>query len=108
MKYPTLEKIVGELIEPDWAQLLSHHRFLYLAYQNLHWLSRGDSFYGDHLLFQRLYEKLGDESDQIAERAIGLGMSPEVVGLQHLAPQCAAPMALENCTRPASGRAWRR
>ena len=95
MKYPTLEKVVSELIEPDWASLLAHHRFLYLAYQNLHWTSQGHAFYADHLLFQRLYEKLGEESDLIAERAVGLGLSNEVVGLQHLAPLCAAPMALE-------------
>lgn len=69
MKYPTVEATLSDV---DWANILAQHRFLYLVYQNLHWLSRGSDFYGDHLLFERLYKKLIDEVDQIAERAVGL------------------------------------
>lgn len=38
-----------------------------------HWQSHSDSFYGDHLMFQRLYEAIQDEVDSLGERTIGLG-----------------------------------
>jgi len=41
-------------------------------YRSLHWSAKGDPFYGDHLLFQRLYEDLDKTTDQVAERAVGL------------------------------------
>ncbi len=42
-------------------------------HQTHHWQSKGDSFYGDHLLFQRLYDDVLGEIDSIGERTIGLG-----------------------------------
>jgi DNA-binding ferritin-like protein len=41
-------------------------------YQEAHWCSCGDSFYGDHLLYERLYESVEEEMDGFAERMIGL------------------------------------
>lgn len=48
-------------------------RFLYMVHQTHHWVAKGDSYYGDHLLFQRLYEGIAGEIDQVAEKAVGLG-----------------------------------
>lgn len=36
-----------------------------------HWNSTGSVSYGDHLLFERLYDAIGDEVDAIAEKLIG-------------------------------------
>lgn len=55
------------------ATLLAALRALYLLHQAHHWQSRGPSFYGDHLLFQRLYEAVLPEMDSVAERAVGSG-----------------------------------
>ncbi len=44
-----------------------------LVHQTNHWSVRGNTFYGDHLLFQRLYSESQEFVDQIAERAIGSG-----------------------------------
>ena len=55
------------------ATLLAALRALYLLHQAHHWQSRGPSFYGDHLLFQRLYEAVLPEMDSVAERAVGKG-----------------------------------
>jgi hypothetical protein len=41
-------------------------------YQLVHWQVAGDSQYGDHLLFQRLYEGMDAEIDALAEKTIGL------------------------------------
>jgi DNA-binding ferritin-like protein len=53
-------------------------RYLYNIHQTNHWTVAGGNYYGDHLLFQRLYEDVGDEIDKIAERSIGLGSSSNV------------------------------
>lgn len=58
-------------------------RGLYLVHQNCHWKSKGENFYGNHLLFQRLYEETQEDLDEAAEKTIGLYNSlddmPDVV-----------------------------
>jgi len=67
--------------------LLACLRQQYMMYQNAHWQASGDGYYGNHLLFQRLYE--GDEEndsdegiqgdiDALAERLVGLFGTPSV------------------------------
>jgi len=58
--------------------LLAHLKFLYSVHQNHHWITKGDPFYGDHLLFQRLYESTLEDIDSVAEKAIGLGSTANV------------------------------
>ena len=53
--------------------LLVHLRFLNFVHQTHHWVTKGDNFYGDHQLFQRLYETTNDEIDALAEKAVGMG-----------------------------------
>ena len=36
-----------------------------------HWLTRGEAFYGDHLLFERLYKSTLEDLDSAAEKFIG-------------------------------------
>ena len=56
-------------------------RHLALLHQTHHWQAKGDPFYGDHLLFERLYGGVSGEIDQIAEKAVGLS-GPESVEMQ--------------------------
>jgi DNA-binding ferritin-like protein len=49
-----------------------------MVHQNHHWTSKGDLFYGDHLLFDRLYTAVVEEVDSIAEKAVGLGTTENV------------------------------
>lgn len=44
---------------------------LNVFYRSAHWRSKGDFFYQNHLLFQRLYEGLDDEIDTLVELIIG-------------------------------------
>lgn len=48
-------------------------RYLAMVHQTHHWTAKGDPFYGDHLLFQRLYDSVNEEIDKVAEKAVGLG-----------------------------------
>lgn len=61
-----------------WTYLISLTEALYKLYQTFHWQTRGGHYYGDHLLFQRLYESVSEELDGVAERAIGQMVSPAV------------------------------
>lgn len=53
--------------------LLVHLRYLALVHQTHHWVTKGNPYYGDHLLFQRIYEATNEDIDSVAEKAIGLG-----------------------------------
>lgn len=51
---------------------LASLRGLYLLHQNSHWQTQGDTFYADHLMFQRLYESAADDADKLAEKISGI------------------------------------
>lgn len=51
--------------------ILSVLRAQYMSYQTSHWQSQGQAYYGNHLLFQRLYEGVQAEVDAVAEKAVG-------------------------------------
>lgn len=65
------------------GEVLSILRAQYLSYQTSHWQASGLSYYGNHLLFQRLYESVTEEIDGIAEKMVGYLGSESV----NLAPQ---------------------
>jgi DNA-binding ferritin-like protein len=43
-----------------------------LIHQHSHWTTRGEAFYGDHLLFERLYNSTLKDLDLAAEKFMGL------------------------------------
>lgn len=43
-----------------------------LIHQHNHWTTKGNSFYGDHLLFERLYNNTLKDLDLAAEKYIGV------------------------------------
>jgi DNA-binding ferritin-like protein len=60
-------------------QLLSYLRALSQMYQHMHWRVQGPNYYGDHLLYERLYDGVNAELDQVAEKTIGVsGNSDEI------------------------------
>ena len=63
------------------SYLLAGLRTISMVHQTAHWQVRGGHFYGDHLLFARLYEESQDAIDGVAERLIGLTGDPEKVNI---------------------------
>ena len=61
--------------------LLACLRSQYWSYQQSHWQVKGRTFYGDHLLFQRLYESVQQQTDTLAEKMVGLYGPDAVDGL---------------------------
>lgn len=53
--------------------LLGFLKALQMIHHSHHWQSLGDSFYGDHLLLQRLYEGIDVEVDDLGEKTVGVG-----------------------------------
>lgn len=47
-------------------------RSIYLVHQNSHWTSKGEAFYANHLVFERLYKSAQDDADLAAEKFIGV------------------------------------
>ena len=50
-----------------WADLRAAHHL----YWTLHWQAKGQPFYGDHLLFERLYKAKLEQIDGLAEIIAG-------------------------------------
>lgn len=73
-------RLVLEDLCADWSNLefcelsclLSVTRALAQLHQTHHWQASGNTFYGDHLMFERIYSDTSDEVDKIAERLVGL------------------------------------
>jgi len=43
----------------------------YWNYWTTHWQAKGENYYGNHLLFQRIYEGMQGEIDTLAEKIVG-------------------------------------
>lgn len=54
------------------VHLLVVYKAVAHIHQTHHWLTCGPQYYGDHLLYARLYEETSGLVDGIAERAVGL------------------------------------
>ena len=50
--------------------LLSCLRALRMSHHTAHWQVKGTPFYGDHLLFERLYTAIDDEIDGLGEKMV--------------------------------------
>lgn len=60
--------------------LLAYLRVIHMVHWTNHWQVKGDPQYGDHLLFQRLYEAMPDEIDGLAEKIVA-EYGPEAVAM---------------------------
>ena len=58
--------------------LLACLRAQYWMYQQSHWQVMGDAYYGNHLLFERLYKSVIDQVDTLGEKMVSMH-GPEAV-----------------------------
>lgn len=66
----------------EYAELsvvLVYLRYLSMLHQTHHWIAKGDSFHGDHELFEKLYNRIVPEIDGVAEKAVGVGSENNVL-----------------------------
>jgi len=69
--YMTGSREQTDVVVKHLAHLLAYMRAMYLSYQTSHWQTKGPTYYGNHLLFQRLYESVQGEIDALAEKLVG-------------------------------------
>ncbi len=55
------------------SRMIALLRAVQIIHHTAHWQTAGASFYGDHLLFERLYSSIGEEFDGLAEKAVAYG-----------------------------------
>jgi DNA-binding ferritin-like protein len=76
MEIDSVWKSMTEIFEPNpfagLAAFLAATEALQMLEHSHHWQTKGESFYGDHLLFQRLYEAVLVDIDLIGEKLIGV------------------------------------
>jgi DNA-binding ferritin-like protein len=74
-----MSKIVLADGSNDMSTILSFLEALEEMYEHMHWHSSGNNYYGDHLLYERLYDEIEEEIDSVAEKAIGI-FGPDSIG----------------------------
>ena len=87
--------------DSEWAQLaafLSFTEALGFIHHSHHWQTSGLEFYGNHLLFQRLYEGIAPEVDLIGEKLVGLSNEPKLTN--YFARLEVMNMFMSSVTRP--------
>lgn len=72
-------KLGGDPNNVELAVVLTLLRALAIIHQTHHWMTFGPSAYGDHQLFDRLYNDLLPEIDAVAERAVGIGTASDAM-----------------------------
>ena len=68
-----LKVVIGNPYEIRLCRtIMTYLELLYMFYQSAHWQTKGSEFYADHLLFQRLYEGIREEIDNVGEKLVGV------------------------------------
>ena len=57
-------------------QELSNFNVMYVKLHRYHWYVQGHHFYGLHVLFEKLYDEMAEDLDEIAERVLAIGGKP--------------------------------
>jgi len=68
IKKEASRKSAGKLMN----NYIAYIQAVYAIHQFSHWLCKSPQFYGNHLLFQRIYEAAGDRLDAAVEKTIGV------------------------------------
>lgn len=61
-----------ERVEELCCYYIAFLRSIALIHQNHHWVTKGKNFYGNHLLFERIYSSAQEDADLMAEKFVGV------------------------------------
>ena len=70
----------------ELSTILVWFKYVSDVVKDAHWTTKGTNFYGDHLMFERVYESIYDMIDPLAEKVIGLSCE-KAVDLQTITSQ---------------------
>ncbi len=72
-----LESNKAETLAKKLNELLANYSFFYQNTRGYHWNIKGEKFFELHVKFEELYNNLLLKVDEVAERILTLGYSPE-------------------------------
>jgi starvation-inducible DNA-binding protein len=84
-------KMATELVD-DLNELLANYTVFYQNVRGFHWNIRGEKFFELHLKFEELYTDLLLKIDEIAERVLTLGGTPDHTFASYLAVSRVKPV----------------
>ena len=88
------------MLHEEFAYHIAWLRVLEIWFHHAHWTTKGKTYYGDHLLFERIYNDVSELVDPIAEKAVAMvGAS---VADTHMCSKLIAEMI---CAYPSPSRA---
>jgi starvation-inducible DNA-binding protein len=59
------------------SELLANYQVFYTNLRGLHWNIKGDKFYDLHGIYEEYYNEIAEKIDEVAERIVILGGTPE-------------------------------
>jgi len=72
-----IEKESAKILAEKLNELLSNYSIFYQNARGYHWNIKGEKFFELHIKFEELYNSLLLKIDEVAERILTLGYSPE-------------------------------
>ena len=77
LNYTLLDAQKVQPVVSALRQLLADVQVYYTNLRDFHWNVQGTNFYNLHTEFERLYDGIATKADDIAERLLQLGATPE-------------------------------
>ena len=71
-----LDSVKANQLAEKWNELLANYSIFYQNTRGYHWNIKGEKFFELHLKFEELYNDLLLKIDELAERILTLGHSP--------------------------------
>ncbi|PST92926.1 DNA starvation/stationary phase protection protein [Photobacterium sp. NCIMB 13483] len=72
-----LDSDKAQALAADLNQLLSNYQVFYMNTRGYHWNIKGQQFFELHLKFEEIYTDLQIKIDELAERILTLGYTPD-------------------------------
>ncbi len=72
-----LDKDASQAVAAELNQLLANYQVLYMNTRGYHWNIKGEQFFELHVKFEEIYTDLQTKIDELAERILTIGHTPD-------------------------------
>ncbi|MFH0262907.1 Dps family protein [Vibrio barjaei] len=72
-----LDQVASDSIAIELNQLLANYQVLYMNTRGYHWNIKGEQFFELHAKFEEIYTDLQTKIDELAERILTIGHTPD-------------------------------
>ena len=103
LDYLHLDEKKVESVVAALKQLLADYQIFYTSLRGFHWNVKGKGFFTLHAKYEELYNDAAEKIDEIAERILQLGYTPENRFSEYLKTS----NIKEDGNLPCAGKPWR-